>query len=159
MALLIFTIFIGLFFVCTVFLSPVLRNYENRLQDLLQKKNLIVYNDYTINLGSAFFNIKLGILIIAVFTFLYTTQMLVFHIIILDKYKFFISMLIFGTFYLGVAIKTYIICLKVYKEKHIYIVDIIEIFMYSALLVLFCIFLDEILLYPGKTSQINKKKL
>ena len=86
--------------------------------------------------------------------FSYTSIAFLSHVILFTGYKMLIALGIFVLPFFLFVFKICHICVNALNTKHVSIFDITEIVFFCFLLLLFCVFLDELMIYPG--SPIRK---
>ena len=154
MALIAFLIlFFGPYVIYKTFFVHVLKKMEDKFSLFLNNRN-IIYNNFSFNLADGFRYAKLISFIILILFFLYTSAVFISHVILLSGYKMLLAFGIFVLPFFFLVFKVFNMCVNALKTKNVSIFEIIEIILFCGLILIFCLFLDEILFYPG--SPIKK---
>lgn len=163
--ILFFSIFIVPYFIYRKFLVKILRNYENRLQNFLEKKSFseeflesFFFYSKKYNFKDLYISFKFSLLSLTFFFFLFTTKMFFTEMINLPNYKIFVSITLFIIPYLILLFFVSTICINSFKKKFIYIDEIFDIFLISCITIVLCLFLEEYILFIGKMALLVFKQ-
>ncbi len=136
------------YFFYRLFIINFIRRYEIQLSNFLSTKEFFIAGK-KFNLDFFFQLLKLTLLLLALYAFLFASKMLFFHILKLSGFKFFLSGIIFGLSYLGFLFYVYTICLNTFHRKTVFLDEILDIYIFYYVIVFFCLIIDEIHIYPG----------
>lgn len=148
-------------YVCyKIFLVPYFRNFQDFIENKLKKKysKLRVFNK-NLDLFLCFLIFKYILLTGCTYVFMVATKMFVYKFLYLSLFKMLVCFFVFGIPYFFFGFKLYFLLYKAFKKEKIYFDEIFDIYLFSVVIVIFCIFLDEISIYPSTHQCIKKNKL